>query len=91
LERVHFLIDALEIDSGVSISQLVESIADYREESIIIEAAILPCFISGFTIRSEQGPYLIVYDQYRSGEAKDLVLTHELAHILSSRRSYCLE
>lgn len=82
LERVNFLIDALEIDDGVTIGQLVDRIADYCEEYIIIESAILPCFISGFTIRTQLGPYLIVYDQFRSGETKNLVLTHELAHIL---------
>src|SRR5690349_15576511 len=82
LERANFYIAALEINGGVTLDQLVERIADYSEKAIIIESAILPCIISGFTIRTQLGPYLIVYDQFRSGESKNLVLAHELAHIL---------
>ncbi len=82
LERAHNVVDGLEIKSGISIDQLREIAARFVEEDIYFEPAVLPSSISGFSIRSRQGPYVVFYDQFRHGEARNLVLTHELAHLI---------
>jgi hypothetical protein len=82
LARAQNLVGGLEIKHGITIDELKETVSTFIGEEIIFEPATLPSSISGFSVRSKQGPYVVFYDRFRHNEAKNLVITHELAHLL---------
>ena len=82
LNRAHFLVGGLGIEKAITLEELKGIVAKFVEEEIFLEPTTLPSSISGFTIRSKQGPFIVFYDQHRYGEARNLVIAHELAHLL---------
>lgn len=82
LERAQGLVDGLEINKRITIDELKAIVSKFVEEEIYFEPASLPSSISGFSVRSKHGPYVVFYDKFRYSEAKNLVITHELAHLL---------
>lgn len=83
LDSVNSLIRALEIESQVTLEELLQKVSDLRDKPIIIHSSSqLPATVSGFSLHSSKGCYVIWYDQLRPERNIICIILHELAHIL---------
>lgn len=72
----------LDLESGITLEELIEKVALIQEAKISIKEILLPAFVTGCTIRTDEKNYTIFYEKGKSGRGRDIVISHELGHIL---------
>lgn len=82
LASTNSVVSNLDLEDNYTLEELVRKVSLLREKPIILRSSSLPATVSGFSIKSTKGCYVIWYDNARPLRNATCVILHELTHIL---------